>query len=106
MILEDEILKNLIDVSKQDEALVERYREVVARLKIILESKDFIYKSTFIYGGRRYTTDDLIIIMFEFYMLSRRFESVPTIAVEVYLNHHVERLKQLALEGRLNNILQ
>jgi hypothetical protein len=105
MRLEEKILENLIDVSKQDEELVKRYRDVVARLQTMLEYREFINKSNFIYEGRRYTNDDLIVIMFEFYMLSRKFKNVPTTAVEVYLNQHLKRLKELAQMGHLNHTL-
>ncbi|MBU1618412.1 MAG: hypothetical protein KJ556_02565 [Gammaproteobacteria bacterium] len=105
MSIESEIFEDLTHLYKEDKEIVKRYVRLVKKLDAVLVNFEFCQRSSFIFEGKRYSVDDVVILMFEFYMLSKSMKSVPTQYVEVFLGVYADKLKDLARDGKLNHLL-
>ena len=106
MSVDKRIFESLMSKIDSEQEAVSRLSTVAAKLDVVLRNIEFCKQERFIFEGKVYSLDDVIILLFEFYLLSRKFEAIPTIDIEQLLSYHIGRLKQLAAQGRLNALIK
>ncbi len=104
-VFEDEILQELEHKQHAELDLINRIRSVSNELEFVLQNIDFCKAGTLIRAGRKYSYEDALILSYEFYLLARKFKSIPTSAIETLLSEDVDTIKQIAAQGRLNHLI-
>lgn len=102
---EGEILKELEHKQHAELDLINRMRSVSLELEFVLTNIDFCKAGTLIRAGRKYTYEEALILSYEFYLLARKFQSIPTCAIETLLSENLDTIKRIAVEGRLNHMV-
>lgn len=102
---EDEILQELEHKQNAEFELINRIRSVSKELEFVLQNINFCREGTLIKAGRKYSFEDALILSYEFYLLARKFKSIPTCAIETFLSEEIETIKQIAAQGRLDHLI-
>lgn len=105
MSLEQKIFESLSSLRESEPKVVARLAVVASKLDVVLRNMEFCKQARFIFEGKVYSLDDVIILLFEFYLLSRKCGAIPIFDIEQLLSFHIVRLKQLAAQGRLNELV-
>lgn len=100
--LESAIYFSLLKAELTNKTLVRRFITITRKFQIALNNFQICQLKNPV---SKNSEDDLIVIAYEFYLLARKFESIPTYAVEVFLNENADRLKTLAVDGKLSDLI-
>lgn len=103
--LEKSIYNELLQTGPDKIVYVSRLVSLAKELLPVLENKEFCEKGSYISRGKVYGEDELLILMYEFYLVAKKFESIPTYILEVYLYRNADALKILAANGRLSGLI-
>lgn len=98
------IIKEILDSPPDKIKYAKRLIVVSDELMPILTHMSFCQSGSFISKGKIYNIDVMLVLIYEFYLLSVKFSSLSIEKLELFLQFHAERIKELAAEGRMDHL--